>query len=75
MIENTQDIVEDVNVTQKSKAEKRKEYMKTYREKHNGTYTISQKNAIYKYNNKIKEQAKQFREYIKNNNLITVSVN
>ena len=74
MIENTQDIVEDVNFTQKSKAEKRKEYMKTYREKHGGTYTQAQKNAIYKYNNRIKKEAKQFREYQKNN-LITVSVN
>jgi len=75
MIENNQDIVEDVNVTQKQiKAEKRKEYMKTYREKHGGTYTQAQKNAIYKYNARIKEEAKKFREYQKNN-LISVSVN
>jgi len=53
--------------------EKHREYMRTYRAKH-GSYTDGQKQSIYKYNNRIKEEAKKFRE-LQKNGLIPVSVN
>ena len=71
MSENIQSVVEDLKP--KTKEERQKEYMKRYREKH-GAYTEAQKKAIYKYNARIKEEAKKFRE-IQKNNAISVSIN
>ena len=53
--------------------EKNREYMRKYREKH-GSYSNAQKQSIYKYNARIKEEAKQFRE-LKKNSLLPISVN
>ena len=39
--------------------EKHREYVRKYREKH-GSYSDAQKQAIYKYNKRIKEEAKLF---------------
>ena len=53
--------------------EKHKEYMRKYRAKH-GSYSDAQKQSIYKYNTRIKEEAKKFRE-LQKNGLIPVTVN
>jgi len=52
--------------------EKQKEYMRTYRAKH-GSYTDAQKKSIYKYNDRIKEEAKKYRE-LQKNSTIPISV-
>ncbi len=64
---------EEANPKAKYYTEKNREYMRKYRAKH-GSYTDTQKQSIYKYNARIKEEAKQYRE-LKKNGLIPVSVN
>ena len=64
---------EQTKTTPKYYTEKNKEYMRRYRAK-KGTYTDAQKQSIYKYNARIKEEAKQYRELMKKG-LIPISVN
>ena len=54
-----------IKVEPKYYTEKHKEYMRKYRAK-TGSYTESQKRSILKYNARIKQEAKLYRELLKN---------
>ena len=64
-------LVEQDKPKPKYYTEKQKEYMRKYREK-KGSYTEGQKKAIYKYNARIREEAKKYRE-LQLSGLITIS--